>query len=90
MPRKSKVPFPDLIRAIDFPQKRHGGAWLQVGAGPKNKPEFSFDRLVFYASKLRDLGMNDVDIQCMFGDLYWDAFAEFKLNDTYQKLEKKK
>jgi hypothetical protein len=89
MPRKSVLPLPDLVRSIDFPHKRHGGEWLQKGAAPENKAGFSHDRLVFYAGRLRELGMSDIDIQCMFGDLYWDAFTEFGLNDTHRKLEEK-
>lgn len=90
MPRKSTRPITEIVASIDFPHKRHNGEWLQTGAAPENKPGFSHERLVFYASKLRELGMSDVDIQCMFSDLYWDAYTEFQLNGTYEKLESKR
>ena len=89
MKSKKTRPIPDLLKSIDFPHTRHGGSWLQTGAAPINKLGFSHDRLVYYAEKLRKLGMDDSDIQGMFGDLYWDAYAEFQLNDTYQKLDER-
>ena len=54
--------------------------WLQTGSAPILKPKFSFDRLCFYARQLRELGMSDVNVACMFSDLYWDAVTEHDLN----------
>ncbi len=72
----------ELVRNIDFPHLRdkQKGKWLKTGPGPKCKPGESFDRLCFYAKRLRKLGMSDVDIACMFSDLYWDAVTENDLN----------
>ena len=79
--KKTKETVEEMVRRIDFPHTRNKkGTWLQTGAAPVRKPGFSFDRLCFYAQQLRDLGMSDIDIACMFSDLYWDAVTEYDLN----------
>jgi hypothetical protein len=86
MPRKSKIPLDTLVDGMDFPHKRHEGwKWSQEGAAPRSKPGFSYDRLVFYAGQLRDLGMSDGDISCLLTDMYWDSFTECLANRTFEK-----
>ncbi len=80
--------IPTMITGIDFPHTRNGrGKWLKTGPSPVNTPEFSFARLCFYAQRLREMGMSDADICCMFSNLYWDAFEEFQFNNTYAAHE---
>ena len=82
--KRNAINVATLVEGIDFPHTRKDhGKWLVTGAAPRNEPRFSFQRLTFYATKLRELGMSDTDIACMFSDLYWDAFSEFVLNKTY-------
>jgi hypothetical protein len=69
------------VRSIDFPHLREeGGKWLRRSPGDEKDPEFSLDRLCYYGRQLRGLGMPDLDIAVMFGDLYWDAVTEYNLN----------
>lgn len=88
MKKKKTIDIEALLRGVDFPHTRKNkGKWLQTGPAPKLEPGFSFQRLCHYASQLRDLGMADSDIVCMLSDLYWDAFSEFKLNNTYAQYD---
>ena len=82
MPKKKTAETVEqMVRRIDFPHLRDKtGKWLTTGAAPALKPGFAFERLCFYARQLRELGMSDVDIACMFSDLYWDSVNEYKLN----------
>jgi hypothetical protein len=74
-----------VVRGIDFPHTRHGrGKWLHTG--PNNRPAYSLEQLIYYGEKLREHGMSDADISLMFSDLYWDAFEEFRLNNTYDSF----
>lgn len=89
MPKKIKISLDQLVDGIDLPHKRHEGwKWMQTGAAPTNKPGFSRDRLIFYAGKLRELGMSDTDIACLISDLYWDAYTEADKNETFAKFQK--
>lgn len=77
-----------MVNMIDFPHTRRGrGKWLKTGVAPVHEPGASYRNLCFFAQKLRDLGMSDVDICSMFAGLYWDAFDEFRLNKTYASYE---
>ena len=79
--KKMKETEKEMVSRIDFPHLRGDkGKWLQTGPAPVLKPQFSFDRLCFYARQLRELGMSDTNIACMFSDLYWDAVTEHDLN----------
>jgi hypothetical protein len=80
-----KTPIADLIDCLDLPHLRKDGKWMQTGAAPALEPGFSRDRAIFYAGKLRELGMRDADISCLISDLYWDSFIEAKLNRTFEK-----
>lgn len=74
-------PMEELVHRIDFPHLREReGKWLQTDGLPNRRLGFSFERLCFYGRRLRDLGMSDSDIACMFSDLYWDAVTEMDLN----------
>lgn len=76
---KVQVPMDDVIENIRFPHlEKMKGKWLKLGSD--SHPGASFDRLCHYGEKLRAHGVSDDEIACMFGDLYWDAFEEFKLN----------
>jgi hypothetical protein len=86
--KRSSIDVKTLVRNIDFPHTRRGGKWLARGSAPRNELGFSFERLTFYATQLRELGMSDANIACMFSDLYWDAFSEFGLNKTYDQYSK--
>jgi len=78
---KVQDPMDEIIERIRFPHlETMKGKWLKTSSPPASNPGASFDRLCYYGEKLRALGMSDGDIACMFGDLYWDAFEEFKLN----------
>lgn len=66
-----------LVESCDPPHLRNGmGEWKTEGARA---------RLETYALKLQDLGMNDINIQIMFDDLYWDAWDEYLANSTFER-----
>jgi hypothetical protein len=88
MANETQVPVERLVDGIDLPHKRQDGwTWVQTGGAPANKPGFSRDRLMFYAGKLRELGMSDTDIAGLLEDLYWDAYIECSGNDTFSKAK---
>jgi|ERR1017187_1475700 hypothetical protein len=79
--KNAKETVEQMVSRIDFPHLRDKtGKWLKTGAAPALKPGFAFERLCSYARQLRELGMSDVDIACMFSDLYWDSVSEYDLN----------
>jgi len=88
---KTKEAVEEMVGRIDFPHLRKTtGQWLQTGAAPQRKPRASFDRLCFYGEQLRELGMSDTDIACMFSDLYWDSATECDLNKELVSTKRRK
>lgn len=63
-------PFGDKLMRIHWPHVKCGGKWK------KGSP--ALKRLIHYGKKLSKLGMGEEEIAAMFGDLYWQAFGEFK------------
>ena len=84
---QSKTSLHVLVDALDLPHKRHPGwRWIKKGPEPRHKPDFSRDRLVLYAGKLRALGMSDSEVAVLCTDLYWDSFQECRANSTFEAL----
>ena len=61
-----------VIKA-DLPHLRDGGDW-------KSRDNQAKARMEFYIHRLLEMGMDDVDVQCMMGDLYWDCYSELIAN----------
>lgn len=78
-------PVESLIDRIDLPHKRVREWVWSPDPGDPEKPMISRERLVFYATRLRELGMDDPDISCLISDLYWDSFNECVYNECFRK-----
>jgi hypothetical protein len=77
-------PAESLVDRIDLPHKRvRDWVWRPAPEDPE-KPMISRSRLIFYASRLREHGMSDVDIAGLFSDLYWDSFYECVYNECFR------
>ena len=72
-----------LIHGADWPHTRGEGAWrdLRPKVGGIGEEFFSYERVVFYLSRLLKSGYTEVDALNMLVDLYWDAVTEKHLDD---------
>jgi hypothetical protein len=71
MQKKAKTE--DLVASIDLPHLRERSDYRRKEWSGSQ----AFGRLVYYAERLRAMGMSDTDISIMFSDLYWNAVGEY-------------
>ena len=80
--KKKPMSFSELEASYDLPHKTVDS----FDPRDPKRPLAAQDRRRFYAKKLRELGMSDINIAGLISDLYWDCFDECSFKDAFTEI----